>query len=199
MALVPIFRWLQETFVPRNPDNLEFLQFAQHVYAVDVPVASSSFGDFMYALAFAFRSVDQIAGLFTNDRKCSWVQYGNKEYDSLKTWISKNFEELSSHADCSTRHICWNLMVTFIVGLHLKKNGERVMKIDTSTKSLFDRLWDLKIYSIFVLSSIGSVCASEKATLKAENHALQCTAAGAYNAIPLNLLKLAPSVDLVLI
>ena len=37
-------------------------------------------------------------------------------------------------------------------------------------------------------SFIGSVCAPDKATLKAENHALQCTTAGPYNAIPSSLL-----------
>ena len=67
------------------------------------------------------------------------------------------------------------------------------MKINTSTKSLVEGLCDLKIYAISVLSFIGSVLAPDKATLKAENHALQCTTA------PLNYLRLAPSVDLVLI
>ena len=63
------------------------------------------------------------------------------------------------------------------------------MKINTSTKSLVERLCDLKIYAISVLSFIGSVCAPDKATLKAENHALQCTTAGPYNAIPSKLLE----------
>ena len=35
---------------------------------------------------------------------------------------------------------------------------------------------------------IGSVCAPDKATLKAENHALECTTAGPYNAIPSDVL-----------
>ena len=50
------------------------------------------------------------------------------------------------------------------------------MKINASTKSLV------------VLSFIGSVCAPDKATLKAENHALQCTTARPYHAIPSHLL-----------
>ena len=37
-------------------------------------------------------------------------------------------------------------------------------------------------------SFIGSVCALDKATLKTENHALQCTTVGQYNAILSNLL-----------
>ena len=45
-----------------------------------------------------------------------------------------------------------------------------------------------KIYAISVLCFIGSVCAPDKATLKAENHALQCTTAGPYNAVPSTLL-----------
>ena len=62
------------------------------------------------------------------------------------------------------------------------------MKINASTKRLVERLCDFKIYAISVLSFIGSVCAPDKATLKAENHALQCTTAGSYNAIPSSLL-----------
>ena len=67
---------------------------------------------------------------------------------------------------------------------HPKKFIQRVLKINASTKSLFERLCDFKIYAISVLSFIGSVCAPDKATLKAETHALQCTAAGPYNAFP---------------
>ena len=63
------------------------------------------------------------------------------------------------------------------------------MKINASTKSLVERLCDFKIYAISVLSFIGSVCAPDKATLKAENHALQCATAGPYNAIPSSLLQ----------
>ena len=79
-------------------------------------------------------------------------------------------------------------MDTFIVGRHTGNIIQRVLKINASTKSLVERLCDFKIYAISVLSFIGSVCAPDKATLKAENHALQCTPAGPYNAIPSNLL-----------
>ena len=61
------------------------------------------------------------------------------------------------------------------------------MKINASTKSSAERLCELKIYAISALSFIGSVCAPDKATLNAENHAIQCTTAGPYNAIPSNL------------
>ena len=76
-AFDPIFRWLQETTIPRNPDNLEFLQPAQCADADDLAVAASSFRESIIALAPAFRSVDSIAGLNLNYRKCCWVQYGN--------------------------------------------------------------------------------------------------------------------------
>ena len=83
MAFDPIFRWLQESIIPRNPDNLEFWQPAQCAYADDLAVASSSFRELMTALAPAFRSVDSIAGLNLNYRKCCWVQYGTEERESL--------------------------------------------------------------------------------------------------------------------
>ena len=63
-----------------------------------------------------------------------------------------------------------------------------MLKINASTKSLVERLCDFKIYAISVLGLIGSVCAPDKASLKAETHALQCTTAGPYNAILSNLL-----------
>ena len=79
-------------------------------------------------------------------------------------------------------------MVTFLAGRHPEKIIQRVLKINAFTKSLVERLCDFKIYAISVLSFIGSVCAHDKATRKAETHALQCTTAGPYNAIPSNLL-----------
>ena len=62
------------------------------------------------------------------------------------------------------------------------------MKINACTKSLVERLCELKIYAVSVLRYIGSVRAPDKATLKAEAHAPQCTTAGPYNAIPSSLL-----------
>ena len=47
----------------------------------------------MYALTPAFRSVDCIAGLTLNYRKCCWVHCGTEERDPLRTWISENCEE----------------------------------------------------------------------------------------------------------
>ena len=93
MAFDPIFRWLQETVCPRNPDNLELLQPAQCAYADDLAVASFSFGELMTALVPAFRSVDSIAGLNLNCRKCCWVQYGTEGRGSLRTWISETCDE----------------------------------------------------------------------------------------------------------
>ena len=46
--------------IPKNPDNLDFLQPAQCAYADDLAVASSSLRGLMTALAL--RSVDSIAG-----------------------------------------------------------------------------------------------------------------------------------------
>ena len=109
----------------------------------------------------------------------------------LRTWISENCEE--SREMQIVRHAKY---VGTMIGPHghllrfgtVEKIIQRVLKINASTKSLVERLCDLKINATSVLSFIGSVCAPDKATLKAENHALQCTTAGPYNAIPSNLL-----------
>ena len=70
-----------------------------------------------------------------------------------------------------------------------RKSHSSLMTINASTKSLVERLCDFKIYAMSVLSFIGSVCAPDKATLTAENHGLQCTKAGPYNAISSSLLQ----------
>ena len=145
----------------------------------------------MTALALAFRSVDSIAGLNLNYRKCCWVHYGTERRDSLRTWILENCEEFREMQ--IVRHAKYvGIMIGLDGHLHrwtaLRKIIQRVLKINASTKSLVERLCDFKIYAISVLSFIGSVCAPVKATHKAENHALQCTTAGPYNALPSTLL-----------
>ena len=66
----PVFRWLQDVVIPRNPDNLVFVQPTQCAYADDLAVAALSFRGLMTALAPTFRSVDYIAGRNLNYRKC---------------------------------------------------------------------------------------------------------------------------------
>ena len=93
MAFDPIFRWLQDAIIPRNPVGLDFLQPAQCAYADDLAVAASSFRDLMTALAPAFHSVDHIAWLNLNCRKCCWVQYGGERREPLLNWLSDNCED----------------------------------------------------------------------------------------------------------
>ena len=72
--MAPIFRWLQEVVIPRNPDNLDVLQPAQCPYADDLAVAALSFRGSM------------------KNRKCCWVQYGTEGRESLWHWVSDNCE-----------------------------------------------------------------------------------------------------------
>ena len=123
MAFDPIFRWLQDAVIPRNRDNLDFLQPAQYAYADDRATASSSYRELMFALAPAFRSVDCITGQNNlNYRECFWVQYGNEEHTLLRTWISENCEELRDMQ--LVRH-----------AKYVKKIIQRVLKIDASPKA----------------------------------------------------------------
>ena len=46
-----------------------------------------------------------------------------------------------------------------------------------------------EIYALSVLGYLGSISAPDGATLKEEAHALQCTTAGPYNALPTDLLR----------
>ena len=180
-----IFRWLQEPVVPRNVYNLEFLQPTQCAYAYDLAIASSSFRELMVVLAPVFRSIDYVAGPNLMFRKCCWVQYGNGEFASLRTWVSETCEEFRHMQN--VRHAKY---VGTMIGPHghlnrwtaARKNQPTRDDNNASSNSLVERLFHLKIYAISVLSFIGSVCASDKATL-------QCTTARPYNAFHSSLLQ----------
>ena len=79
---------------PKEPSQPGFLAACvQCAYADYLAVAASSFRGLLTALAPAFHSVDHIAGLNLNYRKCCWVQYGSQGRESLWHWLSENCEE----------------------------------------------------------------------------------------------------------
>ena len=90
MAFRPILQMAPRSYYPKDPDNLEFLQPAQCAHADDIAVTSFSFRSLTSVLAPAFRSVDSIAGLDLNYRRCCWVQYGTEGRESLWHWFSEN-------------------------------------------------------------------------------------------------------------
>ena len=66
---------------------------------------------------------------------------------------------------------------------------QRTRKIIGTTKSFVERLVDFKIHAHSVLGYLASISAPDGTTLKEEAHALQCTTAGPYNAIPTDLVR----------
>ena len=70
-----------------------------------------------------------------------------------------------------------------------KKFTQRYKKINETSKSLVQRLVDFKIYALSVLGHVGFFSAPDEVTLKEESHALLCTTAGPYNAMPTDLLR----------
>ena len=93
MAFDPIFRWLHDSIIPRNPVAPDFVQPSPCNCADDFAVASSSFQTLMTALSPAFVVVDREAWLNLNYRKCCWVQYGSDCCHELLDWVSTNCEE----------------------------------------------------------------------------------------------------------
>ena len=139
----------------------------------------------MTALAPAFHSVDHIVGLNLNRRKRCWVQYGSEGRESLLLLAIRHVR-IFAKCRLSDNHDWTGWPHSSLDGTP-EKFIQRVLKINASTKSLVERLCDLKIYAVSVLSYIGSICASDKATLKAEAHTCGVTA-GPYNALPTSLL-----------
>ena len=73
MAFDPIFRWLQDAIIPRNPAGLDFLQPAQCGYADDLAV--DRFGTCLPLCGPCSWAQ------FEPSEKCCWVQYGSWSID----------------------------------------------------------------------------------------------------------------------
>ena len=82
----------------------------------------------------------------------------------------------------------------FTVRLHHGKN-QRTQPVNASTRSLFERLCDLKIYTLLVFDFV-SISAPDEATLKDEVHALQCLMQARTMPVPPASHALAPCVVL---
>ena len=108
MSLDPIFRWLHDSIIPRNPAVPDFHQPSPCAYADDFAVAASSFGTLMTALSPAFVVVGWVAGLNLNHWKCCWVHCGSDKCHELLDWVSTNCEEFCEMKIVKVRKIRWH-------------------------------------------------------------------------------------------
>ena len=164
MAIDPIFRWLHDSIIPRNPAAPDFLQPSPCAHADDLAVAASSFRSLMTALSPAFEVVDRVAGRNLDHRKCCWVQYGIDGCHELLDWVSTNCEEFRE-----MKIVQYAKYVGTMIGpegyLHRwtaprKKFIQRARKINGTSKSLVQRLIDFKVYALSVHGYLGSICAA---------------------------------------
>ena len=92
---IPVFRFLQDLVIPRNPDGLDILQTVQNASADDLAVAASFFRDLMSALSHLHSALWTVllGSIWIIGRKCCWVQYGSEGRESLLRWLSDNCED----------------------------------------------------------------------------------------------------------
>ena len=115
-----MFRWLHSSVIPRNPTDPEFLQPVPCAYADDFAVEAVSVRSLMPAWSPAFMTVDSIAGLNLDHRKCFWVQYGSDRCQELLDWVSTNcgeFREMKIVKYAKYVGTMIGLRVIYIVGL----------------------------------------------------------------------------------
>ena len=155
MAFDPIFRWLQNAVIPRSPSGLDFLQPVQCAYADDLAIAATSFRSLLTALVPAFQAIDCVAGLALNYRKCCWVHHGCEERDHLLEWLAVHCPDFRDMQIAK-----FAKYVGTMIGpdgsihrwtAHRKIFVQGVLKIKASTKSLVQRVCDIKIYALSVL------------------------------------------------
>ena len=97
-----------------------------------------------------------------NCRKCCWVKCGRERCESLLNRVATNCEEFRE-----MKAVKYAMYVGTMIGLEghahrwtaLRKIIRRVFKINSSTKSLVERLCDIKIFALSVLGKIGSMSA----------------------------------------
>ena len=183
MVFDPIFRWLQELIVPNDPDNLNFLQLIHFAFADEFVVASSSFqrvDDCMgtsislcgvhCGVQFELSQVLLLGSVWPRTTRFSadvalwelWVLRcaicpTRQKYVRSMIWPDGHFHRWTAH----------------------RKIIQRVLKID-----VFFFFSKVSRFTRFLCWIVGSVCAPVKATFKVENHVLQCSSAGLYNAFP---------------
>ena len=154
MVFDPIFQWLHDSIIPRNPAAPDFLQPSPCAEADDFAAAALSFRSLMTALSLAIVVVDRVAGLNLNHRKCCWVQYGSDSCHELLDWVSTNCEEFSE-----MKIVKYAKYVGTMIG------PEGYLHSGTC-KSLVERLVDLRVYAVSVLGYPGSISAPDGATTR---------------------------------
>ena len=148
-AFDPIFRWLHDSIIPRNPAAPDFLQPSPFACADDFAVVPTSCRLLMTALSQAFEVVDRVAGLSLTHRKCCWVQCGNDSCHELLEWVSTNCEEfremkMVERAKCV--HHDWTRGSSSSMDCTTGNFTQRAGKInETSKKSPVERLIDFKL------------------------------------------------------
>ena len=106
MAFDPFFRWIHDSVILKDPTLPDFLQPVPCAHADDFAVAALSLRALMLALFPAFETMDSVAGLNLNHRKCCWVQYGSDSCQDLLDWVSARCEEFRENENRQTRHVC---------------------------------------------------------------------------------------------
>ena len=147
MACDPIFRWLQDTIIPKNPASPDFVQPSPCACADDFAVAASSFRLLMTALSPAFVVVDRVAGFNLNHQKCCWAQYGSDSCHELLNWVATNCEEFREmKAVKYAKYV--GTMTGPVVGQRTQKKIQRAKKTSKSTNGLVERLVDFNMYAL---------------------------------------------------
>ena len=155
MAFDAIFRVLHDAIIPRNPAGPDFLQNVPCAYAYDFAVAASSFR----------RVDDRSDSCLQSGGPNRWAQLESSEMllGAIRQWkvwtsIGLGGDELwgvSWTEDTQIRQVCWHHDRTWGPYSPLDGSAEkfiqRAQKINASTKSLVERLCDLKVYALSVL------------------------------------------------
>ena len=146
MAFDPIFRWLQDSIIPRDRAAPHYLLPSPCAHADDFAVVASSFRSLVAALSPASVVIDRVVGLNFNHRKCCWVQYGSDSCHVLLDWVSVNCEEANCQVGQERWHNDRKRGLPPSMDSTAGKFIQRARKIHGSSKSFVERLVDSKIF-----------------------------------------------------
>ena len=149
-----MFRWLQGSIIPRNPDNLEFLKPVQCAYDNDLAVAVSYLGALWSRWHWRFTPwIILLASIGTvaNDGFRMALKDVNP---CLWHWTWEKCEEFREMQICQLRQVRWNHDRSWW-RQHSEKSASACWRSILLPTALLNDFCKIKIYAISVLRFVG--------------------------------------------
>ena len=186
-AFDPIFRWLTEVVLPKDPSLPSFLLPSACARADDFAVAACSFKVLIAFIAHPVRTVDAVTGMNLNHKKSDWIWYGRLACQDLRGWVAhRDFSKIESFANYLGTMIGPEMHDNWWSGL-INKFRTVCGRIIVS-QQIVQRLVQFRVNALPILCFMGSLAAPDGVILREETAAFRGMTARRFNAVTAKML-----------